>query len=257
MTQTAPASSVILELGLQITRVGAELHAEADVLPEMCVPGTDCLRLSVLAIWTDVLCGLLVGLEVQPRVPTTVTLSVDAHGAPAGLSRVHAVARLVKAGRGLLFAAVDWSTTDGRTTDARSVAVGSAVFALVPDTSLQLPDIERSIAAWGANSARLSEPLAERVQCVRDAPGVAVLPRTGTDLNAAQTMHGGLVALAAEEAALSLAPGHALTALALNYLRPARVGPAVASAQRTAELVRFEVHDEGSDHRLVVTGTAR
>ena len=56
---------------------GDGLEGEATVVPEMHVPGTDCLRASILAVWTDVLSGLLVGQVITPRVPVTLELAVD------------------------------------------------------------------------------------------------------------------------------------------------------------------------------------
>ena len=52
-------------------------------------------------------------------------------------------------------------------------------------------------------------PLADRADCKRMAPGTTVLHKSEDGLNAARTMHGGLIALAAEESVLSLAPGGA------------------------------------------------
>ena len=41
----------------------------------------------------------------------------------------------------------------------------------------------------------------------------------------------------------------------MRYLRPVRIGPAVASAQVRAGLGRVEVRDAGSDDRLAVAAT--
>ena len=65
------------------------------------------------------------------------------------------------------------------------------------------------------------------------------------------------LALAAEEAVLSLAPGETLGSLALRYLQPVRVGPAVASATLSAGLARVEVRDSGREDRLAVMASAR
>ena len=54
-----------------------------------------------------------------------------------------------------------------------------------------------------AGRRRLTTPPAERLGCERVHPGTAVLPRTDEVLNAAGTINGGLIAVAAEEAALS------------------------------------------------------
>ena len=65
------------------------------------------------------------------------------------------------------------------------------------------------------------------------------------------------IALVVEEAVLSLSPGATLSSLNLRYLRPVRVGPAVARARATAGLGQIEVRDGGSGDRLSVLATAR
>jgi acyl-coenzyme A thioesterase PaaI-like protein len=86
---------------------------------------------------------------------------------------------------------------------------------------------------------------------------VAELPRSDDGLNSSNTLNGGLIALVTEEAALSLSPGATLSSLSLRYLRPIRVGPAVASAQARSGLGQIEVRDAGNDNRLSVLATAR
>jgi acyl dehydratase len=100
-------------------------------------------------------------------------------------------------------------------------------------------------------------PLAERAGCERRGPGVAVLPRTDDGRNSSKTLNGGLIALAVEEAVLSLTPGATLSSLAMRYLRPVRVGPAVATETMRAGVGQVEVRDTGSDDRLAVVATTR
>jgi acyl-coenzyme A thioesterase PaaI-like protein len=70
-------------------------------------------------------------------------------------------------------------------------------------------------------------------------------------------LNGGLLALAVEEAALSLTPNTTLSSLAMRFLRPVRIGPAVAHAQVHHDLARVEVCDAGNADRLAVVATAR
>ena len=88
-------------------------------------------------------------------------------------------------------------------------------------------------------------------------PGVAALTHSDEVLNASNTINGGMIALVAEEAALSLSPGATLASLDLRYLQPARVGPVVARAEVRHGLGRVEVRDEGNDDRLCVVATTR
>ena len=75
--------------------------------------------------------------------------------------------------------------------------------------------------------------------------------------NSSNTVNGGLIALVAEEAALSLSPGATLSSLNLRYLRPVRIGPAVATARTRSGLGQVEVRDAGCDDRLSVLATVR
>jgi acyl-coenzyme A thioesterase PaaI-like protein len=86
---------------------------------------------------------------------------------------------------------------------------------------------------------------------------VVVLERSEDGLNAANTMNGGLIALAVEEAAVSRSPGHTLCLLDVRFLQPVRHGPAIARARTSEGLCQIEVHDHGSHDRLAAIATAR
>ena len=45
------------ELGFGVAAVGEEMHGSGHVAPEMWVPGTNALRMSILASWVDVAAG--------------------------------------------------------------------------------------------------------------------------------------------------------------------------------------------------------
>ena len=86
---------------------------------------------------------------------------------------------------------------------------------------------------------------------------MAVLPRSDDGLNSANTVNGGLIALAIEEAVLSATPQTTLSSMALRYLRPVRLGPAIATAKVRNGLGQVEVRDAGSDDRLAVYAVTR
>ncbi len=48
-----------------------------------------------------------------------------------------------------------------------------------------------------------------------------------------------------------------MSSLILRYLRPVRIGPAVASARIGSGLGEIEVRDAGNENRLSVLATAR
>jgi len=134
-------------------------------------------------------------------------------------------------------------------------AFGSASFMAVPDPTMRLPD-DLSLDLPPPLQT-LSVPLAERAGCRRVEPGVVVLERSPDGLNSSNTVNGGLIALAVEEAAVSQSPGHTLSVLDVRYLQPVRLGPVTAAARTRRGLCRVEVHDHGSQDRLAATATAR
>jgi acyl-coenzyme A thioesterase PaaI-like protein len=241
---------ILQELGFAIWRAGDELHGAAEVLPEAHAPGTDQLRTSVLAAWTDNLAGLLAAETMMPRVPVTLELDVHLYRPAPADGRLVGRGRTVKRGRSVFVAQVEFATGDGE-----PVGVGAASFMLAPDPSVRLP-ADLSIGIPQAEEL-LSVPLAERARCVRLEPGVASLPKSDDGLNSSRTVNGGLIALAAEEAALSLTPGESLCSLGLRYLQAVRFGPVVATAEVRHGLGLVELRDTGNEERLCVLATTR
>ena len=251
---TGPAARdrhVIRDLGWATKRSGDELHGSAPIAGEMQVPGTGQLRTSILATWADTLAGLLVVEAISPRVPVTLELDVHLFGPAPGAGVVQGVGRIVKSGRSVTVAQVDF--TDG---DGKPVGFAAASFMAAPDQNLVFT-APSSVDQALPGGSRLSAPFAERAGCERRGPGVAVLTHSAEALNASQTMNGGLIALAVEEAALSLSPGKTLASLGLRYLQPVRVGPAIAEAEVRSGLGRTYVRDGGNEGRLCVLATSR
>lgn len=240
---------ILLELGFTTKRVGDELHGSGVISPEMHVPGTDSLRTSVLVAWADTICGLLAALVMHPRVPVTLELDVNLYRPAPAAGEVRAVGRTVKAGRSVFVAEVEF------TVDDVPLGFSAASFMASPNPDVRLPT--RLSIDLPASGAQLTVPLAERAGCERRDPGVAVLPRSEDGLNAANTVNGGLIALAAEEAILSLAPGDTLSSLGVRYLQAARIGPVIATATMDHGLARAELRDSGNDNRITTLATAR
>lgn len=251
-TDRQPDRHILVELGFAVGRADDEVHGDAEVVPHMWVPGTSCLRTSILATWVDHAAGIAAIGVLRPRVPVTLELDVHLYeNAPAG-GTVRAIARVLKAGRSVVVCGVDLVDQDGS-----PVALGTASFMAAPDPGAVLPS-NISVDAPPAPRRRLEVPFAERARCRRQEPGTAILPRSDDSLNASGTINGGLIALAVEEAALSLTPGTTLSSMALRYLRPVRTGPALATAEGRAGLGRVEVRDAGrDDNRPAVTATTR
>ncbi|HET6948911.1 MAG TPA: hotdog domain-containing protein [Acidimicrobiales bacterium] len=244
---------VLRELGFAVERAGVErLRGTAAVVPEVCVPGTALLRTSVLATWADTLTGLLAVDVVGPRVPVTLQLDVDLYAPPAGVERIVATASRLKVGKAVFVATVDFA--DQR---ERPLGRGTGLFMVSPDPAVRMPGGVNPVDALAEPGGPLRVPLAERVGCVRRSGSEAVLPRRVEGLNASGTVNGGLLALVVEEAALAALPGSTLASMALRFLRPVRVGPAVATAAVHGPLAEVTVRDEGRDGAVAVAATAR
>jgi acyl-coenzyme A thioesterase PaaI-like protein len=250
MTDDATPRHVLSELGFAVSQAGTGLRGVASIVPEMWAPDTTHLRTAILAAWADHLSGLLAVQVIAPLVPVTLELDVHLFTPAPGSGTVRCTAEVLKTGRSVIVVSVAFSSGDGA-----PIAVGAGSFMVAPDPSLRLPS---TLSLDGPPpEQRLQVPLAQRANCERREPGVAVLPRAEDVLNSSNTLNGGLIALVVEEAALSLSPGATLSSLSLRYLRPVRVGPAVASARIESGLGQIEVRDAGSDNRLSVLATAR
>jgi acyl-coenzyme A thioesterase PaaI-like protein len=240
---------VLAEVGWNVHQVGDDVHGAAVIVPALHVPGRAMLRTSMLAAWADHAMGLLAARVTTPLVPVTLELDVQLYGPAPGAGEIRARARLLKAGRSVLAASIEFAHGDD------VIAEGAGSFMLARDPSARLPAVlsldEPEL------QARLTAPIAQRAGCVRRSPGVVLLPRMEDGINSTNTIHGGLLALAAEEALLSLDPATTLCSLGLRYLRPLRHGPAVARARMRNGLGLVELSDEGDGNRLAVMATAR
>ncbi len=241
---------VLQDLAWVVTKDGDTQRGSAAIYPEMHVPDGEHVRTSILATWADVLSGYLAMEILRPRVPVTLELDVHLYGPPPGDGVINGTGRVLKAGRSIFVARVDFTSGNG-------IAIGfaAASFMAAPDTKLTI--VRDTVQRPAPQGKQLHVAFADRAGCQRREPGVAVLSSSDESLNASNTLNGGLIALVVEEATLSLSPGTFLSSLALRYLQPVRFGPAVARATRHGNLAQIEVADAGNDDRLCVVATAR
>ena len=246
-----PRNSAIDELGLAMEAVGDELHGWADVRPTMWAPGTEMVRASVAMTWADSLLGLHALKALEPRLTVTLELDVHLFDDVAGIDRVHARSRLVKAGQAVIFTTLDFLADDGRL-----VGFGSGSFMAIPDPKWLSPPLEEILVRFGTPRGTLTEPVAERVGCERTEPGTVVLPCTPAVHNASRAINGGMMAVAVEEAALSADPeARWIESMHMRYLRSIRVGPAVARADVHHGTGRVEVMDASTDKVAAIATT--
>jgi acyl-coenzyme A thioesterase PaaI-like protein len=246
---------MLTELHFSVRRELAEtgqLTGEADLTPFMHVPGTGHLRSSILIMWADMLGGLLSLAVLRPAVPVTLELDIHLYRPAPGAGRLKAVGRTVKAGRSVHVVESEFMDDSGTV-----FAFSTGSFMASPNTALTAPSLRTSVRAEPITPA-LAVPLGERAGLSRLAPGVAQMPMTDEGLNSNNTMHGGLIGMVAEEAALSLAPaGSTLSSLGIRYLSPVRTGPAAGTASGAGGLYRVQLRDIGTASRLAAVATAR
>ena len=244
---------IFKEFGLTLEADGDDLVGKAGVVPHMLVPGTDILRLSVLAVWADTIIGLIAMQAIAPRVPTTLELDVHVYAPIRNCKSVSMRARLAKSGSSVLVFTVDFA--DGEA--GRPLGFGHSMFMALPDPNISIPPGDWALRRFSRTSGELLQPLAERVHCERLEAGVATLPWASDTQNTARAINGGILAIAIEEATLSLGTGQqTLSSLIVRYLRSVRTGPAIARAQATDGLGQVEVID-ASNNALAVAATIR
>jgi uncharacterized protein (TIGR00369 family) len=246
---------ILTELRFSVQRELAEtgrLTGEADLTAFMHVPGTSQLRTSILVIWADTLGGILSLPVLRPRVPVTLELDVHLYRPAPGAGRLRAVCRTVKAGRAVHVVESEFMDETGTV-----FAFSTGSFMASPDVSLTAPSAGTAMRLLPTAPA-LSVPLGERAGVSRVAAGIAELPMTEEGINSSNTLNGGLIAMACEEAVLSRVPaGTTLQSLAVRYLSPVRTGPAVATAEGSNGLYRVQLRDDGAAGRLATLATAR
>lgn len=230
---------VIGELGMIIRPEGDDLVSHATIFEGMKIPGTDVLRMSVIAAWADTLLGVLAMRNIVPSVPATVALDVHLIRPIIGKQSIVLHARVAKIGRTISEFVVDFNDESGA-----ALGHGHALFMATPNPQYSLPTGDWVFKGFATPLPGLALPLAERIGCERNAPGMATLPWARDIQNATQAINGGLLAVLIEEAVLSAAaPGQSLSSMTITYQRSIRTGPAIARAQIAECLGRVEVMD--------------
>ena len=241
------------ELGLDV-RIGPEpdtLLGRARIAPELCIPEAGVVRPSMLLTWADVLTGSLANERTLPKICMTVDLGVRVVAPIASGADVMAVGRILKSGRTLTFTETTFSIDD----EVVARSLGTFVASPRPqDTAVSaFAAVTSREHATRRPSASVTEMLGSSVL----APGVVEVARTPRILNWADTVQGGAVAAAAEEAVLSLDGVSVPIELEVRYLGAVREGPMRATAERFGPWMRAEVRDLGNNGRLAAVATAR
>jgi acyl-coenzyme A thioesterase PaaI-like protein len=242
---------IMRDLGFAVAGTAEEMRGSGRVTPEMWVPGTEAVRMSILATWADIAAGYIAVGLFDPGVPVTLDLDVHLHHPAVGVDEVTMVARVQKSGRSVSVLSIEILG------DGSDVGFAHATFMASPNPALQMPTVVSDEWLVHSHAPSLEVPFAERAGCVRLAPGLASIPMRPDGLNASGTLNGGLLALVVEEAVLSAGPGGTLASLSMRYVQPVRVGPAVARADVRDGLASVVVRDEGRDDRMAVIASTR
>ena len=241
------------ELGLHVG-TGAEpdtLTGHAEIAPEQCIPEAGVLRPSVLLTWADILTGSLANERTLPKICMTVDLGVRVAAPIAAGAEVVAVGRILKSGRTLIFTETTFSVS------GLLVAISLGTFVASPRPEDTATSAFAAVTSRERVMRRPPASVAEMLGSVVIGPGVVEVPRSPRILNWADTVQGGAVAAAAEEAVLALDGPSVPIELEVRYLGAVRAGPMRATAERFGQWMRAEVRDVGNDDRPVAVATAR
>jgi len=242
--------AAIGELGMQYDYHDDQLVGVGEITEFMLVPGTSVVRTSVLATWADFVTGTLSSTTFNPRICVTLDLDIHLHRQPVGIGAVEIKGSIVRAGRSIVVASVEFAMRG----DSAPFGFGHAGFTASPNPAHVIPDGEQ----LGSRSRRpsLTMPWADRAGIIRTGPTRADVERTLEIVNPTSAIQGGVVALLAEESILAGRPGEVLSSLALRYLSGLRGRSATAQAEVNGDLALATLIDHPSG-RVATLVTAR
>jgi acyl-coenzyme A thioesterase PaaI-like protein len=255
----AEYATFLRPMGLALDRTGAEGSANppawigrALVDEQLCIPGTDRIRSSVMACWTDIVGGSEANRLAGGRVALTADLTIRLLAPPVA-DAVVISSRVLKAGRSTIFC-------EACLTNERGVT-----FAVSHMTFQTSPRTEDVIAGDGLPGlSRPAEPVAPSYPVpffdflgLRHAGDAVVeLDRRPAVMNPAATLQGGALAALIEAAAEDVCGP--VGEMEIHYLSAVRVGPGRAVAGRLGGdgFTRVEVSDPGNHGRLATLALA-
>jgi acyl-coenzyme A thioesterase PaaI-like protein len=237
--------SFVGALGMELWEQSGYTHGRADVKPEMLAPGTDRLRMGVLATMVDLVAGFLPTGPVNPTVDLRVTLVAP----PPTSGTIFLVCRPAKLGRRLYVGETTLHTGDESAAFARS-------------TTTFINEIIPGSPRDGGPAAPAAEPIGSpsfddllRPRYRDGAVEIDLYP--GLSNGPGGTLQGGAQALLAELAAQHVLGDHwaNVVDLDIRYLNRVRSGPVTARADARTDtdraFVRVVLTDAGDDDRLV------
>jgi uncharacterized protein (TIGR00369 family) len=210
------------------------------------------VRAGALLTMADTVGGICAGLAVLPGwvVSTNLMLrTVPAeHRGPLALD-----GRVLRVGRNAVVTQVEIR-------DADTLIADGVLTSAVLEPAGGPPDFPRPMVLASPAAREPAVPLLEFFGVRPRGSDAVALEITETLRNPWGILHGGATAVLIDAAAAHAVGDDATTAdVVLHFLRPGRVGPAVARAQvrgerRDGHVVRVEVVDAGADGRVMAVG---
>jgi len=235
--------SFVGALGIELSLDGDLAIGRVEIIPSFLKPGTDRVRVGVLATLVDMVAGSPAHGVINPTVDLRVSiLNRSPHD---GI--VFLVCRPIKIGRRLFVGETILHTGDIEQPFARSMV--TFINQLLPEASL----LREPMALTPLGAASYDESLLLR----ESAPGVFEMDAHEAVRNGiAGTIQGGAQALMAEIAAERALADHEVVDLEIRYLNRLRTGPAVASGEvlpggLDGVCVRVPITERGPDARIV------
>jgi acyl-coenzyme A thioesterase PaaI-like protein len=242
VSRTSSQTHVIDELGFEQWFSDGMSCGRARVLPGMCVPGTQLVRIGVLTILADLVSGQPESGSVTPTTDLSVHLV-----RPRPMEWITLSARVLKSGALLLFVETMLTADEEREPFATSLAT----FMSRPVERVERPE---------PAAVRLDQPFGSRIGAEVLRPGVVEIAPRDDILNVIHgTILGGILATLGELAAESVWAGgepHLVTDLDIRFLNRVKVGPVRATARRVVagrhgEVVDVTLHDVGNAMRPI------
>ena len=235
--------SFVGALGIELSLDGDLAIGRVEIIPSFLKPGTDRVRVGVLATLVDMVAGSPAHGVINP----TVDLRVSILGRPPSDGIVHLVCRPIKIGRRLFVGETLLHTGDVEQPFARSMV--TFINQLLPEASL----LREPMPLTPLGAASFDESLLLR----ESAPGVFEMDAHEAVRNGiAGTIQGGAQALMAEIAAERALADHEVVDLEIRYLNRLRTGPAVATGEvlpggLDGVCVRVPITEAAPDGRIV------
>jgi acyl-coenzyme A thioesterase PaaI-like protein len=230
--------SYVGALGMKMWVEDGVTHGRAEVLPEMFAPGTDRIRVGVLATMVDMVAGSPPPGAINPTVDLGVSLLARAPSS----GTIHFVCRPAKVGRRLFVGETLMDAGDPDRPFARSLC--TFMNELIPDAQMHAMRPTVYLGAPSFDDA-LHPRFVDDSTVEMDAhPSVCNGP-SGTIQGGAQSL---LAEIAAERALAACGDGeYRVVDLDIRFLNRVRTGPVAA----TAEILSTDVGPDFDDGRRV------